>query len=144
MALRMEDAGELIYGGIVTGAEYWDAKRIAGGTLTNKEVWKKAGFWSYLVIGLVATVGPYVFGSLKRYSNWTDNLAHGFIYDLSRQTKNLIQSMGTTAGQRAGGNVVDQAAELIRQRAAAQRQLNAGRATRDNMTIPQFQGQRIY
>ncbi len=124
--ITVYDAGELVYGGAVTLAEWWDAKRISQGKLTHKEVWKKAGFWTYLAIGLIATVGPYVVGSLRRYSPWTDKMATGFIYDLPRFSKNLIDSMGTAGAYRTRGNAVQQAEELIKARQAAARALNAG------------------
>jgi len=54
--IRVEDLSEVGYGGVVTGMEAWDAKRVIAGTLDPKNVVKSAKFWGYLAPGVAATI----------------------------------------------------------------------------------------
>ncbi len=116
--LVRQDFGELIYGGAVTAAEWWDSKRILDGTLQQKEILKKAGFWTYMVVGLGATLAS-VFGWMRRQEAWWEHISSGFIYDLPRQTVNAVTSMQTTASGNMGeSTAVKQAREILRQKHA--------------------------
>lgn len=120
--LRMQDTGELVYGGLVMGAEWWDDKRIKEGKLLATATWKKFSTWTYLGIGLVATLMS-AFGWMRRYESWAENISHGFIFYLPIFTRDVINSMGTTTTGRGGA--VAEAHKILAQRAA----LNAGKST---------------
>ncbi len=117
--LRMQDLGELGYGGVVTMAGWWDAKRIASGSLTVKDFYKKAGFWTYWGVGLLSTLASQ-FGWFRRYDTWFEHMSHGFIYDVPRQLFNLVQSQRTAPTMVSGD-----AASALRE---AQEIVNAARA----------------
>ena len=91
MGLKIVDVSELAYGGMVTGLEFWDKKRIEGATLKKKELHKKVGFYGYLIPGLygVVTTG---FDLVRSQRNINERLAHGFIYDFPRFTLGLVES----------------------------------------------------
>ncbi len=108
--IRIEDFGEIAYGGAVTWAEWWDDRRILAGDITNKDVFRKASTYAYLGIGLVATLMS-VFGWMRQWERWTEHLSHGFLYDLPRFAKNLIDAMGTTAG--SGSAAIQEANRLL-------------------------------
>jgi len=99
--LKMQDLGELGYGGVVTLAGWWDSKRIADGKLSQKQLFKKAGFWAYWGIGLAATLNSQ-FGWWKKGQSWSENISHGFIYDVPRQVFNLMQSQRAVPEMIAG------------------------------------------
>ena len=141
MALRVRDISEVVYGGAVTAADWWDAKRIAKGTLMDKEVYKKAGFWVYLGIGIPAILMS-TFGWMRRYEGITEKLATGFLYDLPRVAKNTVKSLSkSTSGTGAdeslavkqaqaiinrrmgyGGQIAERSADAAQQAAMAQAQ----------------------
>lgn len=136
MAIRMQDIGELAYGGLVTGAEWWDSNRITQGTLLDSEVFKKAGFYAYLVPGLFATLAS-AFGWWRRQELWVEHISHGFLYDVPRFLYKTVQSMGTTtAGRRTQSEAIRQAQQILAQRqrgpqpSAPSRQLPTGASTR--------------
>ncbi|MBU1066992.1 hypothetical protein KKE60_04365, partial [Patescibacteria group bacterium] len=81
--IRIEDFGEITYGGVVTLTEWWDNKRIDEGKIGTKDVFKKASFYTYLGVGLAATLMS-VFGWMRRYERWSEHVSHGFLYDLPR------------------------------------------------------------
>lgn len=116
--LRIEDFGELAYGGLVTGANYMDQKRMASGTLANKDVWKKFEFWAYLVPGVGSIAASYM-GWMPRQSVWIDKISTGFVYDFPRFCKGLYDSLKPGATTSSG--VVREAQKMI----SAHRQLPA-------------------
>lgn len=87
--IRLQDVGVLGYGGLVTGLTAWDEKRIAEGTITEKDLVKKAGFWGYLVPGSLSLVAN-AFGWMRRYEPWTERLSHGFIYGFPAFVKDVV------------------------------------------------------
>lgn len=117
--ITVKDFGELGYGGAVTLTEWWDSKRIKDGKLQNKEVFKKAGFWTYLAIGLPATLIS-AFGWWRKSEKVMENISHGFIYDFPRFIYNIVSALKTTSTTSAGGDViaVKQAKEILRRRQA--------------------------
>lgn len=124
MALRMQDVGELAYGGAVTLAQWWDSDRIKKGQLADKDVLKKAGFYTYLVIGLGATLAN-VFGWWRRGDAWTERLMHGFIFGLPGFVYEMVKTLQTSsvsthsrADALAQANAI-LAARQARERAAA-------------------------
>ena len=50
--IRIQDFGEVAYGGAVTLTSWWDNKRIEEGKIGTKDVFKKASFYTYLGVGL--------------------------------------------------------------------------------------------
>ncbi len=132
--IRIEDFGEIAYGGAVTFTEWWDNKRISEGKITNKEAFKKASFYTYLGVGLVATLAS-VFGWMRNWSVWTEKVSTGFLYDLPRFSYNLSKSM-SAAGRRG---VADSAAVKEAQRILeTRRALAAGQAT-ERTYIPEME-----
>lgn len=134
--IRIEDFGEIAYGGAVTLSEWWDNKRIADGKITNKDIFKKASFYTYLGIGLAATLIS-VFGWMKRWERWSEHVSHGFLYDLPRFAYNLSTSMGAASRGGAGSAAVQEAQRILQMRGAVPghrspmgvAQLAEGRAT---------------
>jgi len=122
MSLKMEDIGELAYGGLVTFTEWWDTKRVNAGTITKKQLLKQAHFYTYLVIGVAATVVS-AFHLWRSKESWMEHVSHGFIYDAPRQVFNAVQSLRTPPGASTTGDsqAVREARAILaaRQRGAA-------------------------
>ena len=91
--IRMQDVGELGYGGLVTLSEWYDDKRIAEGKITKKDIFKKTALYAYLVPGAVCTLTS-AFGWWRQLSPWDEHISHGFIYDFPRFLKNMVNVMG--------------------------------------------------
>lgn len=129
--LRIEDSGEILYGGAVTLAEWWDEQRVKDGKITNADILRKASFYTYLGVGLVATLSS-VFNFFPSQAAWMEHISHGFLYDLPRFARNMVMAM-SPAPAGAGSRAVRQAQEILaaRQRAAAEtaKQLAAARQT---------------
>jgi hypothetical protein len=133
--LKVQDTGELVYGGLVMGAQWWDEKRISEGKLLAKDVWKKYSTWSYLGIGLIATLMG-VFGWMRRYESWTEKISTGFIFYLPIFARDVITNMSTTtAGRGTNSAAVAEANRILAAKKAAA--LNAGRVT-DRTYQPEF------
>ncbi len=127
--IRIEDFGEVAYGGAVTLTEWWDNKRIEEGKIATKDVFKKASFYTYLGVGLVATLAS-VFGWMRRYERWTEKVSAGFLYDLPRFGYNLTKTLSAQGRSRGSESAaVKEAQRIVRERAAATRQLAEGQAT---------------
>lgn len=124
--LRMQDAGEVVYGGAVTLAEWMDTKRIREAKLKSSEVLKKYSTWAYLGVGLFATLSS-AFGWFRRYETWTEHISHGFLYDLPRFSYNLIKALEkpTGTGRR---DAIAEANRIIQENAS--RALAAGHTDR--------------
>jgi inosine/xanthosine triphosphate pyrophosphatase family protein len=119
----MQDIGELAYGGLVTLTEWWDTSRVTKGTLTKKQILKKASFYTYLVIGLGATLVS-AFGWWRGKEKWMEHISHGFIYDLPRQIYNNVQDLRTPPGPSTTGaesEAVRQAREILAHRTSEAR-----------------------
>jgi len=117
--IRIQDTGELVYGAGVTLADWWDNKRITEGTLKDKEVIKKAAFWTYLAIGVPATLISALgwwSGTRWRGEVWAEHVSHGFIYDFPRFIYGLVQSLGTGAGTATRSNAIAEAQKVLDQR----------------------------
>lgn len=128
MSLRMQDLGEVAYGGAVTLADWWDQKRIVAGTLTEKAILKKAGFYTYLVIGLAAAV-VNIAGWWRRGDMWTERLMHGFFYGLPGFIYVTAKNLQGTAVTHGRSDAVAQAQEILRQRRANEAARTRGGAT---------------
>jgi len=85
----MQDFGEIAYGGAVTLTEWWDDRRIADGKIGQTDLWKKASFYTYLGIGLPATLMS-AFGWWRQMEKWTEHISHGFLYDMPRFIYNVV------------------------------------------------------
>lgn len=127
--IRLQDIGELGYGGLVTGLTAWDEKRIAEGTITEKDLVKKAGFWGYLVPGSVSLFAN-AFGWMRRYEPWTERLSHGFIYGFPAFVKDVVdiykeEGPGARGRGKGSSSAVREAQKLLAQ-AQARQQLDLG------------------
>jgi len=118
--IRIEDFGEIAYGGAVTLSEWWDNKRISDGKLGPKDIFKKASFYTYLGVGLAATLIS-VFGWMKRWERWSEHVSHGFLYDLPRFAYNLSKSMSAGSRHGAGSTAVREAQRILQQRTPTMR-----------------------
>lgn len=125
--IRMQDFGEIAYGGVVTLTEWWDNSRVEDGRIKKSEILKKAGFYAYLLIGLFATLAS-AFGWWKRQERWMEHISHGFLYDFPRFIYNIVSAMRSTGGAGASDEAlaVKQAKEVLRRR----QQEIAGRETK--------------
>ena len=123
--IKIQDIGEVVYGGAVLTASWWDNKRITAGTLADKELFKKASFYTYLGIGLPSAVIS-AFGWWKGGEAWLEHISHGFYYDLPRFIFSIVKSLGTTGRNRAGSDAVAEANRVIAEARRA-KQLGAGR-----------------
>ena len=101
--IRIQDFGEIAYGGAVTLTEWWDNKRIDEGKIGAKDVFKKASFYTYLGVGLAATLMS-VFGWMRRYERWSEHVSHGFLYDVPRFAYGLTKALGSS-GRRGEGQI---------------------------------------
>jgi len=138
--IKIQDIGELLYGGAVTTTEWWDNKRIEEGKITTKDIFKKASFYTYLVIGLGATAMS-VFGWMKRFEPWTEKISTGFFYDLPRFAYNLTKSVTADKG-RTESAAVKEAQRIVSQRKAPQ-QLTQGRVAQRSYQ-PEFENATPY
>jgi len=129
--IRVEDVGEMAYGGAVTVAEWWDNKRIQEGKLASKDVLKKASFYTYLGMGLTATLMS-VFGWMRRYTMWQEKVSAGFLYDLPRFAVNMTKTLGASGGGRGADSAAVAEAKRLQSRALAE-----GRQT-DRSYQPEF------
>ncbi|KKK85926.1 hypothetical protein LCGC14_2768360 [marine sediment metagenome] len=127
---RVEDTGELFYGGLVTGAEFFDKKRVEDGKIADSDFWKKWSTYAYLGPGLGATMMS-AFGWGRRWSVWAEHVSHGFLYALPGFLTNVVQSMQN--GSTDASAAVREAQRLINAKkgSSAARQLAAagGRST---------------
>lgn len=120
MSIRMQDFGEIAYGGAVTLTEWWDDRRIADGKIAKKDIWKKASFYTYLGIGLPATLISAM-GWWRQMGLWAEHVSHGFLYDMPRFIYNIVQAMGTESRSRTNSDAVRQAQEILARRQGAAR-----------------------
>jgi hypothetical protein len=118
MSLKVQDLGELAYGGLVTGLSKWDEKRITDGKLVKKDILKKASFYGYVIPGVVATAATAM-NWMPKQSEWTERIAHGFIYGFPGFAMDLIDSMKTTT---TSYNAIAEAERIAR--AASSRRTN--------------------
>ncbi len=137
--IRIQDFGELVYGGAVTLADWWDNKRITEGRIGNADVLKKASFYTYLGVGLAATMMS-VFGWMRRYERWSEHISHGFLYDVPRFAYNLSKTLGAGSSGGTGSAAVREAQRLM-QTQKNQAALGAGRTAEraaDRSYQPEF------
>lgn len=133
--IKLQDVGVLGYGGLVTGLTAWDEKRIEEGTITEKDLVKKAGFWGYLVPGSVSLFAN-AFGWMRRYEPWTERLSHGFIYGFPAFVKDVVDiykeepvgARGAAGGAAAKHAAVMEAQKLLAE-AQARQQADPGGGT---------------
>jgi len=123
--IRMQDFGEIAYGGAVALTEWWDGKRIEEGKLADSELWKKASFWTYLGVGLPVTLMSAL-GWWRRWGIWQEHLSHGFLYDFPRFIVNVVAAMGTESRGNTRSDAVREAERILQQSGA--KQLGAGRS----------------
>lgn len=122
--LRIQEIGAIAYGGAVTLTTWWDNKRIDEGKIAKKAVFKKASFYTYLGVGLIATLMS-VFGWMRRWEAWTEKLSTGFFYGLPGFAYDLSKSL-TAAGRGRGS---ESAAVREAQKVLERRQLAEAKST---------------
>ncbi len=136
MAVRMAEFGvaavaDAAYGGAVTYAEWWERKRITEGKITKKDLLKQVGFYTYLVIGLAATLNS-IFGWVGR-GRWgekiSEDLSHGFFYDLPRFSYNTMQNLKSASRGAGESAAVMQARAILAARQQAEQAAAGGRTT---------------
>ena len=113
--IRMQDFGEIAYGGAVTLTGWWDDRRIEDGRIGKKDIWKKASFYTYLGIGLPVTLMSAM-NWWARQGLWLEHISHGFLYDMPRFIYNIVQSMGAESRGRTGSDAIRQAQEILNKR----------------------------
>lgn len=124
MAMRMQDIGELAYGGLVEATAWWDRKRVDEGTITEKEMLKKFSTWAYVVPGGLATIFS-AFGVWRGMELWNEHLSHGFIYGFPGFIVKIVDAVREGG---ASSSAVQEAQRILREK-SAERQLVAGRGT---------------
>lgn len=138
MTIKMQDFSEIVYGGGVTFAEWWDNKRIKAGTLTKSDIVKKAGTWVYLGVGLVATLSSS-FGWWRKQEIVMEKLSTGFLYALPGFIYHTIQDTKTTQGAgRTRSDAVAEAQRILEQRRSVA-MLAAGRGATGQVTERTYQ-----
>ena len=115
--IRIEDFGEIAYGGAVTLTEWWDNKRIDEGKIARKDVFRKASFYTYLGVGLAATLIS-TFGWMRRWERWSEHISHGFFYDLPRFAYTLSKSLGAESRSRSDSEAVRHSQRILQLRQA--------------------------
>jgi hypothetical protein len=96
--ITVEHVGPLVYGGAVTLTDWYDNKRISEGKITDADVLKKFGMWTYLGIGVASLVATVWW---RKYQGWTDRLTAGFLYGLPGF---LYKTIKSTQGATTGGS----------------------------------------
>jgi hypothetical protein len=113
MGMRVEDIGELAYGGLVVGARELDSGRMAKGKLTEKDILKKYETYAYLVPGVGATLMS-AFGWMRRYETWAEHVSHGFIYAFPGFLVDTVRTMtGSTTSSAAKRAAVKEAQRIL-------------------------------
>jgi len=115
--IRIEDFGEVAYGGAVTLSEWWDNRRIEEGKISTKDVFRKASFYTYLGVGLVAILMS-VFGWMRRYERWTEKVSTGFLYDLPRFAYNMSKTLSAKGRGRTESAAVKEAQRIVATRSS--------------------------
>jgi len=123
--ITVHEVGALGYGGVVTLTEWWDNKRIQESKIGPKDVFKKASFYSYLGIGLGATLISGL-GKFPRYEKWFEKISTGFFYDIPRFSYNMYKTLTPASTSNAGSRAVAEAQRLLKQAPAA---VNMNRST---------------
>lgn len=124
--LRVEDIGELAFGGLVTATEWYDKQRIDDGKLTEKDILKKFSTYAYLIPGGAATIMS-AFGVWRGMERWNEHISHGFMYDFPRFLKNVVTAMRQGGGAGARAQSVREANRIIQE--TQRQQLTGGRTT---------------
>ena len=116
--IRVHDLSEVAYGGAVELAQWWDEKRIADAKITKRDILKKASFWSYLGLGIPATLMS-AFGFWKRYELIAEHMSHGFFFAFPGFIRDVIVSLKKEAGAPTPTEsaAVAKANEILRRRA---------------------------
>ena len=135
--IRIEDFGEIAYGGVVTLTEWWDNKRIDQGKIGAGDVFKKASFYTYLGVGLAATLMS-VFGWMRRYERWSEHVSHGFLYDLPRFAYSLTKALGSSRGG-SGSSAVNEAQRILNEKMRAKALTQGGGRTADRSYQREFE-----
>lgn len=134
--LRVQDVGELAYGGAVTLGAYLDDKRVTKGEITSTEFWKKYSTWAYLGVGVLAMASSAMgWPRVRGIEPWMENISHGFIYGLPSFALNVFRTSGSTPRVPISGDAAARANRVLKDRAAA-RALGQGQGTHWIAEVP--------
>lgn len=141
--IRVEDVGELGYGAVFAGANWWDNQRITEGKLANSDVFKKAGFWAYVGIGLPATLASAM-NWMPRQRTWIEHVSHGFLFYLPSFLMDTAKALSKPKTTQSSAAIAEANRVLRQARTQAPIGLPPGRSVNDNVTLPRFEGSRVY
>lgn len=141
--IRVEDVGELGYGAAFAAANWWDSKQIDEGKLKKDEVFKKVGFWTYVGIGIPATLISAM-NWMPKQRSWLEHISHGFIFYLPSFILDTAKELSKPKTTQSSAAI----AEANRILQARRNLLPAGspgqRYANDNVTLPTFENQRSF
>jgi len=123
VAIRIEDVGEIAYGGLVTATKALDKRRMDEGKLSEKDIMKKFETYAYLVPGGAATIMSAL-GTMRGQQTWLEHISHGFMYGFPGFIMDVVSSMqeGTSSKSAA----VREAQRIV----SSTKQLAAGKTSR--------------
>lgn len=110
--LKVHDITELAYGGLVTGMNRWDKRRVTDGKITDKDIFKKYGTYAYAVPGVVCTAATAM-GWMEKWDAYNERVAHGFLYGFPGFIMDIVDAYGTKTTARS---TVSDAERFLRQR----------------------------
>lgn len=112
--LKVHDITEIAYGGLVTGLERMDKKRVTDGKIRNKDILKKYSTYAYAVPGAICTAATAM-GWMRRYDAINERIAHGFLFGLPGFIMDIVDATGEGGGGAARSTVRD-AEQFLRER----------------------------
>lgn len=125
MGMKVEDVGELAYGGLVTGMKKLDENRMMKGQLAEKDILKKFETYAFLIPGVGSTLIS-AFGWMRRYESWAEHISHGFLYGFPSFVVDTIDALRTGGSSSSAKKAAIKEAQRI---LMANKQITQGRET---------------